>query len=137
MFQSELMNKQRDLIRERIATINESLVGIDYNHGRYIRLEAQNTINTEIREFTAELRSCTDSVVTGDDSDAYSEQKFVQVSRLIERFKGREGYTDADRKWTKQVTDVRNWFTFSASERWRESDEEYENYSDSGGKSGG
>jgi uncharacterized protein YPO0396 len=137
MFQSELMNKQRDLIRERIATINESLVGIDYNHGRYIRLEAQNTINTEIREFTAELRSCTDSVVTGDDSDAYSEQKFVQVSRLIERFKGREGYTDADRKWTKQVTDVRNWFTFSASERWRQSDEEYENYSDSGGKSGG
>jgi uncharacterized protein YPO0396 len=136
MFQSEL-NKQRDLIRERIATINESLVGIDYNHGRYIRLEAQNTINTEIREFIAELRSCTDSVITGDDSDAYSEQKFIQVSRIIERFKGREGYTDADRKWTRQVTDVRNWFTFSASERWRENDEEYENYTDSGGKSGG
>jgi uncharacterized protein YPO0396 len=137
MFQSEL-NKQRDLIRDRIATINESLVGIDYNHGRYIRLEAQNTINNEIREFIAELRSCTDSVVTGDDdSDAYSEQKFVQVSRIIERFKGREGHTDADRKWTRQVTDVRNWFTFSASERWREGDEEYENYTDSGGKSGG
>jgi uncharacterized protein YPO0396 len=136
MFQSEL-NKQRDLIRERISTINESLVGIDYNPGRYIRLEAQNTINTEIREFIADLRACTDRVVSGDDSDAYSEQKFLQVSRIIERFKGRESHTEADRKWTRLVTDVRNWFTFSASERWRESDAEYENYTDSGGKSGG
>ena len=32
---------------------------------------------------------------------------------------------------------MRNWFIFSASERWREDDAEYENYTDSGGKSGG
>jgi uncharacterized protein YPO0396 len=32
---------------------------------------------------------------------------------------------------------VRNWFTFAASERWREDDVEYEHYSDSSGKSGG
>jgi len=32
---------------------------------------------------------------------------------------------------------VRNWFVFSASERWREDDSEYEHYTDSGGKSGG
>ena len=32
---------------------------------------------------------------------------------------------------------MRNWFIFSASERWREDDTEYENYTDSGGKSGG
>ena len=36
-----------------------------------------------------------------------------------------------------RVTDVRNWFIFSASERWRDDDTEYENYTDSGGKSGG
>jgi uncharacterized protein YPO0396 len=35
------------------------------------------------------------------------------------------------------VTDVRHWFTFGASERWREDDREHEHYSDSGGKSGG
>jgi uncharacterized protein YPO0396 len=35
------------------------------------------------------------------------------------------------------VTDVRQWFVFSASERWRADDSEYENYADSGGKSGG
>ena len=35
------------------------------------------------------------------------------------------------------MTDVRNWFVFSASERWREDDSEHEHYTDSGGKSGG
>jgi len=32
---------------------------------------------------------------------------------------------------------VRNWFVFSASERWREDDREHEHYTDAGGKSGG
>ncbi|MGH3157135.1 MAG: SbcC/MukB-like Walker B domain-containing protein, partial [Streptosporangiaceae bacterium] len=135
-FHSQL-GKQRELIRERIATINESLIGVDYNPGRYIRLEIQPTPNTEIRDFITELRECTDDSLSGEVSDQYSEQKFLQVARLIERFKGREGQTEPDRAWTRRVTDVRNWFTFSASERWREDDTEYENYTDSGGKSGG
>ena len=32
---------------------------------------------------------------------------------------------------------MRNWFIFSASERWREDNTEHEHYADSGGKSGG
>ena len=75
--------------------------------------------------------------MSGEDSDHYSEQKFLQVSRIIERFRGREGLTEADRRWTRFVTDVRNWYTFAASERYREDDTEYEHYADSGGKSGG
>ncbi|MQA25044.1 MAG: hypothetical protein GEU94_06155 [Micromonosporaceae bacterium] len=135
-FNSQL-NKQVELIKRRIDTINDSLVGIDYNPGRCIRLESQPTINVEIREFRAELRDCTAGALDGDDSDQYSEQKFLQVKRIIERFKGREGQTDADRAWTRRVTDVRNWFMFSASERWRADDTEHEHYTDSGGKSGG
>ena len=135
-FQSQL-NKQADVIRDRIATINESLVGVDYNPGRYIKLEAQPTPHTDVREFRADLRACTEGAVSAEASDQYSEQKFLQVSRLIERFRGREGQTDTDRKWTRFVTDVRNWFIFTASERYREDDTEYEHYADSAGKSGG
>src|SRR5712691_9219159 len=135
-FQSQL-NKQAELIRERIATINSSLVGVDYNPGRYIRLEPLPSPHSDIRDFRADLRACTDDAVSGEDSDHYSEQKFLQVSRIIERFRGREGMTEADRRWTKFVTDVRNWYTFAASERYREDDAEYEHYADSGGKSGG
>src|SRR6202042_3547460 len=135
-FQSQL-NKQAQLIRERIATINSSLVDVDYNPGRYIRLEPLPSPHADIRDFRADLRACTDDAVSGEDSEQYSEQKFLQVSRIIERFRGREGMTEADRRWTRFVSDVRNWFTFAASERYREDDTEYEHYADSGGKSGG
>jgi uncharacterized protein YPO0396 len=135
-FQSQL-NKQLDLIKDRIATINTSLEAIDYNPGRYIRLEHHATTNVEIRDFRGELRACTDSSVSGTEAEQYSEQKFLQVKQIIERFRGREGQTDADSAWARRVTDVRNWFVFSASERWRENDTEHENYTDSGGKSGG
>jgi uncharacterized protein YPO0396 len=135
-FQSQL-TRQLDLIRSRVGTINESLVSIDYNPDRYIRLESSSTPNVEIREFRSELRACTDNSLSGDDPDQYSEQKFLQVKRIIERFRGREGHTEVDRAWTRRVTDVRQWFVFSASERWRANDEEHEHYTDSGGKSGG
>ena len=59
------------------------------------------------------------------------------MKRIIERFRGRKDCADLDRRWTTRVTDVRNWFLFAASERWREDDSEFEHYSDSGGKSGG
>lgn len=135
-FQSQL-SRERQLIKERIARINESLTQIDYNPGRYILLEAQPTTDPDIRDFQAELRACTEGTLTGSDDEQYSETKFLQVKRIIERFRGREGQTESDRRWTKKVTDVRNGFLFAASERWREDGREHEHYSDSGGKSGG
>ncbi|WP_036249737.1 ATP-binding protein [Methylobacter sp. BBA5.1] len=135
-FQSQLA-RERETIKERIARINESLTGIDYNAGRYIILEAQPTPDADIRDFQAELRACTEGALTGSDDSQYSEAKFLQVKHIIERFRGREGLSEQDRRWTGKVTDVRNWFVFGASERWREDDSEHEHYSDSGGKSGG
>lgn len=135
-FQAQL-NKHADAIKDRIITINDSLVGVDYNQGRYIRLEAQLADEPVIREFRSELRACTDDALSLDASDQYSEQKFLQVKSIIERFIGREGRTEADHRWTRYVTDVRNWYRFSASERWRADDAEHEHYADSAGKSGG
>jgi uncharacterized protein YPO0396 len=131
------MNQQRETIRDRVSRINQSLVEIDYNPGRYIVLEATPVPDQDIRAFQAELRSCTEGALTGSEDDQYSEAKFLQVKAIIERFRGREGTTELDRRWTRKVTDVRNWFAFAASERWREDGAEHEHYSDSGGKSGG
>ena len=135
-FQSQLA-RERETIKERIDYINTSLTEIDFNPNRYIRIEAQPALDADIRDFQSDLRACTDNTLTGSENDQYSEAKFLQVKAIIERFKGREGQTDMDQKWTVKVTDVRNWFTFAASERWREDDTEHEHYSDSGGKSGG
>ncbi len=135
-FQSQLA-RERETIKERIARINQSLTQIDYNSGRYIVLEAQPTPDADIRNFQSELRACTEGTLTGSDDSQYSEVKFLEVRRIIERFRGREGQAEQDRRWAAKVTDVRNWFVFAASERWREDDSEFEHYSDSGGKSGG
>jgi len=135
-FQARL-NKEYQQIKERVDQINKSLHGIDYNKDRYILLEAMNTYDVEIRTFKQDLKSCIEGSLGGNFDQQYSEVKFLQVKALINRFKGREGYSDLDKRWKDKVTDVRNWFAFAASERWREDDAEYEHYTDSGGKSGG
>jgi uncharacterized protein YPO0396 len=133
------LNNERETIKERIARINQSLTQIDYNPGRYIVLEAQVATDAEVRDFQTELRTCLEGSLSGSNNDEsqYSEAKFLQVKHIIERLRGREGQGEQDRRWTAKVTDVRNWFVFAASERWREDDREHEHYSDSGGKSGG
>ncbi|MFZ9034915.1 MAG: ATP-binding protein [Francisellaceae bacterium] len=135
-FQSQL-SRERETIKERITQINGSLSQIDYNPGRYILLETTATQDADIRNFQIELRACTEGALTGSHDEQYSQAKYLQVKKIIERFRGREGYSDIDKRWSTKVTDVRNWFSFAASERWHEDHSEFEHYSDSGGKSGG
>ncbi|SEB48449.1 Uncharacterized protein YPO0396 [Paramicrobacterium humi] len=129
------LGRQSEEIRGRVETINEALGAIDYNPGRVIRLVAEPTVNTEIRDFRSDLRAATGDLLGGEEVDA--EQRFERVRVLIEKFKGRPNHADADKAWTVRVTDVRNWYTFAASERDRESGLEHEHYTDSDGKSGG
>lgn len=142
-FNSQL-NRERETIQERIALINQSLTQIDYNPERFIVLEAQATGDVEVREFRAELTACLSGAMSGTlpgdgagQGSQYSEAKFLQVKAIIERLRGRPGLAESDRRWAAKVTDVRNWYVFSASERWRADGREHEHYSDSGGKSGG
>lgn len=135
-FQAQL-NRERQVIRDRITTINRYLQAIDYSPGRYIVLLGENSPDADVRDFQQELRACTEGALTGSEDEQYTEAKFLQVKAIVERFRGRTGTAEEDRRWTRRVTDVRNWFVFSASERWKEDHGEYEHYSDSGGKSGG
>ena len=133
---NQWLRRQADEIDVRVGRINEALGAIPYNPGRYIRLEKQASNNQDVVAFRTDLRAATDDAISGGD-DQYSEQRFLDVKRMIERFRGREGYSDSDKAWTRRVTDVRNWFVFSASERDLATDTEWEHYSDSDGKSGG
>lgn len=130
------LRRQSEEIHSRVDRINEALGAIDYSPGRYITLVTERSVNTEVNDFRSELRAATDDTLIPDDN-RYSEQRFTDVARIIQRFRGRDGYTDTDRAWTRRVTDVRNWFTFSASERDRDTGAEWEHYRDSDGKSGG
>ncbi|HET7305341.1 MAG TPA: ATP-binding protein, partial [Segeticoccus sp.] len=78
------LDKSATLIRERIDTINESLRAIEYDPGRHIILIAQPTTHQEIRDFRDELRACTDDALV---DEQYSEERFLRVKRIIERFR--------------------------------------------------
>lgn len=134
MFQSQLENERR-AIEEKITLINQSLQQIEYSRGSYIELVANIAADVDVRDFRSDLKQCLQNTLDSD--DLYTETRFLQVKNIMERFRGREGQVEQDRKWMKKVTDVRNWYNFSASERWRENGEEKEFYSDSAGKSGG
>jgi uncharacterized protein YPO0396 len=132
--QTELEHQSKE-IEFKIEKINSSLKDIEYSDGTYIELMAQKSNNIEIREFKLSLKQAISGSI-GDDN-IYDEQKFLQIKEIIERLNGREGYSDVDKKWRKIVTDVRNWFDFSAMERYISDDSEKEYYPHSGGKSGG
>ncbi|MER3386870.1 MAG: ATP-binding protein [Microcella pacifica] len=131
------LRRSADDIRTRVDVINDALAAIDYNPGRVIVLLAEPTVNQEVKQFRADLREATSDALASDDGTIDAERRFEQIRLLIERFKGREGHADSDRAWLQRVTDVRNWYTFSASEQDRRTGEEFEHYTDSDGKSGG
>jgi uncharacterized protein YPO0396 len=131
LFQAELDNDAQ-AIRSSIETINKSLESIEYDKGTYITLAAERREDQAVHDFRTEMRLCLENTL-GDD-ELYSEEKFLRVKNLLTRFAGSE---PADRAWTVHVTDARAWFTFTASERWKEDGSEKEFYSSSSGKSGG
>lgn len=126
---------QGNEIKTKIEAINDSLQDIEYDEGTYIELIAEPVKTVQIRTFKESLKSAVSGAIGEDNS--YDEQKFLQIKEMIERFNGREGHSDEDKKWRKTVTDVRNWFEFSAVEKYLSNGDEKEYYTDSGGKSGG
>jgi len=131
------LDQESQTIQKKIDTINRSLKQIEYDSGTYIQLIPDPDPDMEIRQFKEDLKGCLANTLAGAEDELYTEHRFALVKKIIDRFNGRKDSTDADRRWMRKVTDVRNWYRFSASERWQEDGSEKEFYSDSAGKSGG
>ena len=129
------LEEEEKSIAKKIRLINSSLKSIEYSVGTFIELSMTKSIDSDIREFKEDLKQALSGTVGGDDS--YDEAKFLQVKKIIERFNGRQNFVDVDKKWRKKVTDVRNWFSFGANEKYLGDGSLKEYYSDSSGKSGG
>jgi uncharacterized protein YPO0396 len=119
-------------IKEKITNINEHLKAIEFNRGTYIKLLAEKHKDQEIKKFREDLKACYSNIF--ETNDAYTEDRFNDVQKILNRFRSN---SNIDMEWTNKVTDVRNWFTFNASEKYLADDEEKEFYAGSSGKSGG
>jgi len=131
IFKNQLENSAKD-IEDKIRQINRSLRDIEYSAGTYIELIADKALDPGVKEFQLHLRNCLENMLG--DTELYNEEKFNRVKLILDRF---NSAAQADLNWTTRVTDVRNWFNFSASERYSEDNTEKEFYRDSSGKSGG
>jgi len=131
MFKTQL-TKNSDEIKKKIKAINGSLKKIEYSNNTYIALSLESVHDADIKEFQGQLRDCLEN--TYGEENLYNEDKFNRVKKILDRF-GSGSLVDLN--WTKRVTDVRNWFNFSAIEKYLADDTEKEFYSDSSGKSGG
>ena len=131
LFKNKLEAASNEIV-DKIDLINESLREIEYSPGTYIRLVPDQETDAEIRNFQTDLKNCLKDTLGQE--DYYNEEKYLQVKKLLDRFNSEES---AEKRWKDKVTDVRNWYSFGASERNRETEEETNYYSDSGGKSGG
>jgi len=134
MLQTQLEELSKQIVN-KIETINLSLKDIEYSEGTFIELLVNKSKNKDIKEFRAKLKNIVSGAI--DEDNKYDEGKFLLLKELIDRFNGREGKSDIDKKWRKFVSDVRNWYEFSAAEKYLSDNEIKEYYEDSSGKSGG
>lgn len=134
VFDSQLEKHEKD-IKQKIKTINQHLYEIVYNapQDTYITIQMDATPNKEVRLFREELKKCYIHSFSSH-TELYTEEKYEQVKRILDRFASPE---NMEKEWTQTVTDVRQWFEFNASERFRANNGEKEFYEGSGGKSGG
>lgn len=134
VFDNQLEKYEKD-IKQKITTINRHLSEIVYNSVKdtFITLQMDITPNKEVRLFKEDLKKCYTHSFSSN-TELYTEEKYEQVKKILDRFASGE---NSDREWTNTVTDVRQWFEFNASERYRADDSEKEFYEGSGGKSGG
>lgn len=134
VFDNQLQKHEND-IKQKVRTINQHLSEIVYNAAQdtYITILIEPATNKEVRLFREELKKCYIHSFSSS-NELYTEEKYEQVKRILDRFASMEY---ADKEWTNTVTDVRQWFEFNASERYRSDNSEKEFYEGSGGKSGG
>ncbi len=134
VFDSQLEKHEKD-IKQKIRTINQHLAEIVYNAAQdtCITILMDATTNKDVRLFREELKKCYIHSFSSN-AELYTEEKYEQVKRILDRFASMDS---SDKDWTSTVTDVRQWFEFNASERYRADDSEKEFYEGSGVKVAG
>lgn len=128
------LDKSEKDVKDKIQKINERLAEITYDPtlDTYIQLVPEPVTTSDVVTFRNDLRNCLSN--TSGDVDNYAERKFTDVKQILDKLMSQD---EVDQRWRNKVTDVRQWYSFGASERYKETHAEKEYYSDSSGKSGG
>lgn len=131
-FNQFIQNKKED-IENAVQYLNQNLREIKYgqNPDTYLLLKCEKTSDPRIGEFTRKLKSAIPNTVKLVQMDAgYEEHIFKQIKAFLESLKQNQNIREF-------VLDVRNHFTFAASENYKSDNQQKQYYSDSASLSGG
>ena len=128
---SHQLETERNAIRERLETVNDSLGGAQFNPGTYLTIESTDKMLEPVRAFRAELKAAHTGSLSSD--PALAEQRFLALKVLVKRLASQDA---ADQRWRSLVLDVRQHIDFIARER-DGAGVEVEVYRSGAGKSGG
>jgi uncharacterized protein YPO0396 len=129
----ELENWERK-IKNSIATLNQSLSGINFNRlpDTYIQLGIRPVTDSTIKEFRHRLLNALPQAADWQ-QDSF-EQKALHFKQNVQSL---VDALDAGEAYRARVLDVRNWFEFWADEKFRETNELKKTYRQMGQLSGG
>ncbi|MEA3452050.1 MAG: SbcC/MukB-like Walker B domain-containing protein, partial [Bacteroidota bacterium] len=98
--------------------INELLKKRNYQENKsFLQIIPKENKDDEIKNFIKEIKSCFYPIGgkhTPEERLKKNKEIFVNIKSLLEKL---EKYNLPGERWVKKVTDVRNWFYFTASER--------------------
>jgi len=121
-------------IKNSIATLNQSLSGINFNRlpDTYIQLGIRPVSDTVIKEFRHQLLNALPQ--SADWQQNSFEDKALHFKKNVQAF---IDSLDESEAYRARVLDVRNWFEFWADEKFRETNELKKTYRQMGQLSGG
>lgn len=120
-------------VEEAVRNLNISLKQISYskNPDTYLQLVIKRNSDRRIEEFKSQLKAAIpDAVRIQSNDEVYEEQLFLQIKRFLNSLKENQKTHDF-------VLDIRNWYTFAATENFAEDNEQKQFYNDSASLSGG
>ena len=129
-FYEFIADKAQD-IRTAIENLNSSLKSITYEQTpeTYLQLIARESSDIRIKEMKSKLSAAIPEREKLEDEE-YQQEMFEKVKDLLDYLDS----SDANRKF---VLDIRNWFSFAASENYSFDKSQKQYYSDSASLSGG
>ncbi|MFN8575515.1 MAG: SbcC/MukB-like Walker B domain-containing protein [Candidatus Sericytochromatia bacterium] len=129
-----IMNTQEEQIIDNIEALNNSLKRINFrnNPPTYIQIKENTTNSQLILDFKASLKDWKPNISEYEKTknEDILEKSFLKIQSIIEDLTNNENKR-------KEVTDVRNWFRFSAREHFREDNKLFKIYESTGELSGG
>ena len=130
---NQFINFEKEEIEKAVHDLNQNLKQITYyqNPDTYLSLKCERNTDSRIAEFNIKLKNAIPDTVRIQKQDSeYEEFLFTQIKTFLESLKENQNLREF-------VLDIRNWFTFAASENYCSNNQQKQYYSDSASLSGG